>query len=121
MHVTDGRAGSNILYGLKTTLVHGVTRMETLNVINECEIRQAKRTLVTRPILRLFESYFAPGRCHVEIIGFRYYSEVSDDHKWMHVTIDTSTKSIWNIPLLKKAGCGVVPEIRKLFMMNGHL
>lgn len=92
--------------------------METSNLINECEICQTRRTLVTRPIIWLIISYYARERYLADLIDFRYYSDVNDEYKWMLVIIDSLIKFMWTIPLKEKAGRSVAPAIRKIFMIN---
>lgn len=118
-HVTNGHAGRDRLYSLIVNLAYGITKVEILTVVSECEICQARRTLVTRPIIRPIVSYYIRERYLADLIDFRYYSDVNNGYKWMLVVIDSFSKFMWTVPLRDKSGGAVVPAIRSIFVTNG--
>lgn len=119
IHVTHGHAGRDRLYSILITKAYGLKRDEIMVILNECEICQARRALVTRPVIRPIIANHPRERYIADLIDFRYYSEINNDYKWMLVVVDSFSKFIWTTPLKEKSAAMVVPAIKTLFVTNG--
>ncbi|KAF9762717.1 hypothetical protein NGRA_1806 [Nosema granulosis] len=66
-------------------------------MVKGCEICQSRRAIVTRPIIAVHqrELYI------VDLVDFRYYSDVNDGVKWMLVMVDTLSKYMWTVPAIR--------------------
>ncbi|KAF9748558.1 Gag-Pol polyprotein, partial [Nosema granulosis] len=88
-------------------------------MVNGCEICQSRRGLVTRPIIRPIIAEHQRERYIVDLVDFRYYSDVNDGVKWMLIMVDSFSKYMWTVPLKEKSASAVVPAIRTIFMTFG--
>ncbi|KAF9760633.1 SCAN domain-containing protein 3 [Nosema granulosis] len=88
-------------------------------MVNGCEICQSRRALVTSPIIRPIIAIHQRERYIVDLVDFRYYSDVNGGFKWMLVMVDFFSKYMWTVPLKEKSASAVVPAIRTIFMTFG--
>lgn len=119
-HVNMGHAGRDRLYNFIKTKAYGILKKDVSDMISECEICQSHRSLVTRPIIRPIIAKHPRERYIVDLIDFRYYSEVNDGFKWMLVMVDSFSKFMWTVPLIDKSASTVVPAIKTIFMTYGQ-
>ncbi|KAF9761693.1 hypothetical protein NGRA_2454 [Nosema granulosis] len=102
IHVQNEHDGRDRLYYFLKSKAYGITTRETSDMVNGCEICQSRRALVTRPIIRPIFAVHQREHYIVDLVDFRYYSDVNDGVKWMLVMVDTFSKYMWTVPLKEK-------------------
>ncbi|KAG0438248.1 hypothetical protein DMUE_3202 [Dictyocoela muelleri] len=81
IHVQNGYAGRDRVYHFIKTKAYGITTRETSDMVNGCEICQSRRALVTKPIIRPNIAVHQRERYIVDLVDFRYYSDVNNGFK----------------------------------------
>ncbi|KAF9743252.1 hypothetical protein NGRA_3596, partial [Nosema granulosis] len=94
------------LYHFLKSKAYGIITRKISDMVDGCEICQSRRALFTIPIIGVHKR----ERYIVDLVDFRYYSDVNDGVKWMLVMVDTLSKYMWT-----------VPAIRTIFMTFGPI
>ncbi|KAF9764904.1 hypothetical protein NGRA_0163 [Nosema granulosis] len=97
IHVQNEHDGRDRLYYFLKSKAYGITTRETSDMVNGCEICRSRRALVTIPIIDVHKR----ERYIVDLVDFRYYSDVNDGVKWMLVMVDTLSKYMWTVPAIR--------------------
>ncbi|KAG0437352.1 Pro-Pol polyprotein [Dictyocoela muelleri] len=113
-------AGRDRLYHFIKSKAYGISKKDVSATIGECEICQSHRSLVTRPTIRPIIARHPRERYIVDLIDFRYYSDVNDGFKWMLVMVDSFSKFMWTFPLHDKSASNVVTAIKTIFLTYGQ-